>query len=330
MDDNMSDLEKKILCNYSLNNTSLPLKISNNGVITLDYKLVREENMQVPGNDFEGWAIAARICSESDVKLDVKGIENFPNDGYVGHGHLNRFLYRAMKFNEQYEWFGLSDELNSRVEAFYNYLNDKSRVFVNNVPTKEAGNTYKIYDENAVEDKMSKDGVLKNILKNVGDGKVYRQLPVGLFEKEKAKANAIFTYGKSAIDLWNINDDTINLIELKTKNPMLGIITEIFFYSNYIYDFITGKNGFNLIEVPKVSKESYLRGYNELYKAKKKICRVCGIMLADDEEKFHQIVNTDCLSILNDNRNSNMKYDMKLYHCTINVDLTCTNSDLSI
>ena len=58
---------------------------------------------------------------------------------------------------------------------------------------------------------------------------VGRQLPVGLFEGTKAKAHMVFTGGTSAADFWAVDGDTIKVYELKSKNPMVGIITEIFF-----------------------------------------------------------------------------------------------------
>lgn len=318
--DTPSTLEKEIRDRY-LDNKSLPVTIRDNGLIILDGNLIKNKNMQVPGNAFEGWAIAAHICSEmGGVTLDIKEIDSFPEDIYIGHGHVNRFLYRAMKFDEQYDWFSLSDKLKAKVDRFEEYLDKDNRIFVNNVATKEAENTYKIDDENAVEAEMSKPGLLKSILNVVGDGEVYRQLPVGLFEEKKAKEKAIFTYGKSAIDLWNINGETINVIELKTNNPMLGIVTEIFFYSNYIYDFIMNRHGFTLNTVPRVREDSYLRGYDKLFQSKEELKRVNGIMLADDEDNFHSVVeDSNCMDVLNHNNNCNIAYIKEKYHFNVSV-----------
>ena len=317
----LSNLEKTIRDKYLGEEKSLPLAITDEGIISLDYKLIKDKNMQVPGNDFEGWAIAAHICSQmGQITLDIKDVDRLPDGKYVGNGHVNRFLYRAMKFKEQYSWFHLSDKLNDKVDRFKKYLDEDNKIFVNNIATKQAGNTYKIYDENAVEAEMAKPGLLKNIVNVVGDGDVYRQLPVGLFEGKKARDTAIFTYGKSAIDLWSINGDTINIIELKTKNPMLGIVTEIFFYSNYIYDFIMNGHGFTLNGIPRVSDESYLRGYDKLFQSKDKLKRVNGIMLADDEKNFHAVVeDPKCIDILNDNKNCNITYIKEKYHFDISV-----------
>lgn len=55
-----------------------------------------------------------------------------------------------------------------------------------------------------------------------------RQLPVSLFDATKSNTTGVFTGGKSAIDFWAVDGDTINVYELKSDNPMVGIITEIF------------------------------------------------------------------------------------------------------
>lgn len=73
--------------------------------------------------------------------------------------------------------------------------------------------------------------------------KLYRQLSVGLFEESVKKENAFFTGGNSAIDLWAIDDEYIAIFELKTNRKMIGIITELFFYSQFVNDiFVKCKN----------------------------------------------------------------------------------------
>ena len=279
-------------------------------------KTIREENMQVPGNAFEGWAIVVHIEKQKKIKLEVifDKIEKADN----GDKHWNRFLYRAMKFSEQYsEWFELGDSIENVVEQFKNNLYKEK--CVNNPPTKNADNTDRICDENSVEALLAEPKKLKKILvhvDNVGD-KVYRQLPVGLFKGEKKKENAIFTYGHSAIDLWNICGDTINIIELKTQNPMIGIITEIFFYTNYIYDFVINKNSkFELSEPTKGMDIDALRGYNELYDRRCELKKVQGIMLADEYHSFIMKNRKKICDELNRNK-AKIKYCFESYKIMI-------------
>lgn len=277
--------------------------------IILNGKKVQEKNMQEEGNDFEGWAIASHICSNGEIVLDIAKGTEFQYGDYIGNGHLCRFLYRIMKFSKQYEkWFRLSPYLQAEADKFEKYL--RNGKFVNNVGTGDAGNKGKYDDENAVEARMADPGVLKSVVKSidVGKGTVYRQLPVGLFEEKIARNKSVFTGGKSAIDLWNIKDDEINIVELKTKNRMMGIITEIFFYSNYIFDLVSEDGLFQLSAVPK-GKGNH-RGYEEIYNSK--IKKVNGIMLADNGN-YHPWV-CKCLSVLNDNGNSNLNYQCENYH----------------
>ena len=298
------------------------LNIRKNGntvIIELYEAEIKNENMQVPQNSFEGWAVAVRSCSNGyKVVLDVNGLGNYSKSDYLKKGHLSRFLYRAQKFKEQYGWFELSTNLKAEVNKFKEYLD--SNVFVNNFPQKEADNTERIDDENAFEEELSKPDILREVLGNtgiVGDC-VYRQLPVGLFEEKKVDEKAVFTHRKSAIDLWTIKGDTITIIELKTKNRMIGIITEIFFYSNYIYDFLKFNNFEFNHDFSKIKTVENLRGYDKLYENKEILKCVRGIMLADDNN-FHPCVKNReiTLKILNDSANPNIKYDMASYSYNI-------------
>ena len=139
---------------------------------------------------------------------------------------------------------------------------------------------------------------------------------MGLFIGEKGRDTAVFTNGHSAIDLWNRYDNTINVIELKTHNRMIGIITEIFFYSNYMLDLVCDDGLFKLAE------GGTERGYNELEKGLK---NVNGILLADDDKNggFYPCVDDDkVLEILNDNGKDNLDYFKAKYHITISVDVS--------
>ena len=300
------------ICNRG--NTKIPSKIEFNEEkdkirIVLDGEKIQVENMQKDYNAFEGWAIAAHICTKGHVVLDIDQERKFKYDEYIGNGHLCRFLYRIMKFRKQYgKWFELSQYLQTEVDKFEKYLT--SGKFVNNIGSKDAGNKGKKDDENAVEEKLAATGVLKRVIKciDIGNGEVHRQLPVGLFAEEIKRDNAVFTGGKSAIDLWTIKDDEINIVELKTKNKMIGIITEIFFYSNYIYDLVREDGLFQLSQIS--NPKDNLRGYEEIVNSELK--QINGIMLADDNN-YHPWVCDESLAILNDNGNPNLNYFLENY-----------------
>ena len=261
-------------------------------------------NMQKDSACFEGWAVALKATNEHiDIYLDVDG--DLP-DFAVGKGHYGRFLYRALRFSEQYEWFhlcggdGNSKTLKGAVNQFEKFLKEKK--FENNVPEKEAGT--KNMPENIAEEYMASDKGKSYFLGCLGakcdDAQnVYRQLPVGLFLDKKSNDTRIFTGGTSAIDLWTMNGDVLQVVELKADNKMVGIVTEIFFYSNYIHDFLMNtdvEKGFQLREPPRFRKSEKHRGYDTLYEKRSEIKKIEGFMLAD---VYHPLITPDVLGVLN-------------------------------
>ena len=98
-------------------------------------------NMQDNAAAFEAWCFIIKAYTNIKnlkIMLDIDGVVN---DRYVGgipsNGHLGRFLYRILKFKEQYgTWFFLSDELEAMRKNFADFLS--SGKFVNNEPSKEA------------------------------------------------------------------------------------------------------------------------------------------------------------------------------------------------
>ncbi len=314
-----TEIEKEICSKFK--GTRIPKKIiidSNDRevTITLDGKMIVEEHMEIPGNAFEGWAIAARVCSKKNIILSVNDYSYFPKDKdrYVGHSHFSRFLYRIMKFTEQYRWFEVEELLKDVVCNFKDFLERED--LINTIPIKEVEDTERIEDENSVEANLAMLGELKKILgkePDIGEGIVHRQLPVGLFIGKKSKDTEVFTCGRSAIDLWNKNGEIMNVIELKHKNNMIGIITEIFFYANYMLDLVDENGLFILAD----NKGSSSRGYDELEKG---LMRVNGIMLADS---YHPCVDARSLKVLNENsKKEKLKYYLAKYSADIIVTIT--------
>lgn len=83
---------------------------------------------------------------------------------------------------------------------------------------------------------------------------------------------------------------------------MVGIVTEMFFYSNYFYDLLTVNGMFTLN-----TKSDGDRGYSELKNAE--IKKVVGVFLADD---YHPLVNNILIDCLNQN-GINIKYILTKY-----------------
>lgn len=288
-------------------------------------------NMQEDSACFEGWAVVLKAQNEKiSIKLKVDGIENFNfNSASTRKSDLNntkkhyaRFLYRAARFLEQYgDWFFLDKSLADIVEKFKEeYLEKEGLSLTNNVPTRDAGVNQKreCQVETALADNKNKEYCL-SILKGADclvdeeNQVLYRQLPVGLFVDEVSTGNALFTGGASDIDLWTINKEEkiFQIIELKangksdngteSQNRRIGIITEIFFYSNFMRDFLVRNKRFKLN-----SSKTKFRGYNEIVSLKKKQgIGINGIMLSngyhplirEHEKKILQTLNANSAGI---------------------------------
>ena len=274
-------------------------------------------NMQSDDAAFEGWALLLYAhyaksgdCNTIELDLTKDAYEQIENVYKKTKGkytntrlHHNRFLYRALRFSQQYkDWFVLSIGLQPYIKKFEIYLGKPGLVFTNNIPCDEKpskiiSNGDKIH-ENDVEDVFADLDWQKNqgatFCKKYG-GKLYRQLPVCLFEGDKPiNAKAIFTGKKSAIDLWSCNNKELNVFELKYDNKMIGIITELFFYTNFMRDmFCRGKAiNFNC----QSPKEKGFRGYGQLGKGK--FTKVNGYMLYD-EGKLHQAITNKVIDLMN-------------------------------
>lgn len=262
-------------------------------------------NMQDNSACFEAWCLIIKAQTSNPglkIELDVDGITvaSYPS-GKPVNGHLGRFLYRILKFSEQYkQWLELSPALEEIKKNFKNYLDTNK--FETNAPLNEAETDLdKLLNkglERYVEQLLVDTGSYKTKILKLSSASaiVGRQLPVGLFVGTKAKDHVVFTGGTSAADFWAVDGDTVKVYELKSKNPMVGIITEIFFYSNYVCDvFIEKGNKMN----PNKPKK-YYRNYDKI-KGKK----VQGIMLSNSDGWHASLKDVasrnQIIDIMNDN-----------------------------
>ena len=244
-------------------------------------------NMQDNRACFEAWCLIIKAkASDSDLKieLDVRDITEADYDGNLPkNGHLGRFLYRILKFREQYkDWFKLSEKLENLKDKFKTYLD--SHTFVTSAPDKEPKEDIANYNLESYVEYLFCDSISaqKDILGLSSGTTIDRQLPVSLFDATKSNTTGVFTGGKSAIDFWAVDGDTINVYELKSDNPMVGIITEIFFYSNYVHDVFISKSldhGKGHVTTLKDKEETY-RSYDKIGGKKVK-----GIMLSNSNRK---------------------------------------------
>lgn len=291
-------------------------------------------NMQDTRACFEAWCLIIKAKTEEQKKepkleivLDVKDIKEADYDGKLPkNGHWGRFLYRILKFSEQYKyWFELSSTLGKIKDKFQNYLD--SHTFVTSAPDKKpkediANSNLESYVEYLFCDSISAQ---KDILNLHSVTTIDRQLPVSLFEGSKSNTTGVFTGGKSAIDFWALNGDTINVYELKVNNPMVGIITEIFFYSNYIHDvFIAGYLNHTKGKVSHKT-DVQLRNYDKITGKK-----VQGIMISnrrDDDKGWHtsldELTRRKITDIMNTNDTAGIiQYTFLKYNFKMSITVT--------
>lgn len=282
-------------------------------------------NMQDNAAAFEAWCFIIKAKTSIDdlkIKLDVEGLTSDMYDKDIPSiGHFGRFLYRILKFKEQYgTWFFLSDELEDMRKNFAAFLS--SGKFVNNEPSKEAEDDEDaLGTEGYVEKRFCDDDSLgKLILGFSGENVVMnRQLPVGLFKGEKSDGTAVFTGKKSAIDFWLLYNNELNIYELKAKNKMVGILTEIFFYSNYMRDVYWHNSLETKQNVEILNPQKTDRSYNKLCKGIENITKITGCILADE---FHPLITDDVISIMNHNVTGNeLQYDKKQYDLKIDINV---------
>jgi len=213
------------------------------GVVTLSMQAIKRDknsygvlaNMQQDDAAFEGWAICMKAAvPEWKFMLDW----DFPED--KKNGHYQRFLYRAKHFSFLYNsWFSISDKGREEINNFSLIKDSAKSEYILNAPLgdPERTNDAEHSPENLLENTIIKTQPHElSSLFNVQQ--YHRQLPVGLFLDSVAKKNAIFTHGKSAIDIWGISEDkTLVIFEVKALgNTKIGAISELFFYAMVMWD----------------------------------------------------------------------------------------------
>lgn len=259
------------------------------------------KNMQKNPAAFEGWALAlyAHLPNSEETMIILKAPipESVPSDMELGH--YNRFLYRALRFSEQFHsWFRLSPELSGAVAQLKAELD--SDKFFNNFPEAEAGKKEAL--ENKVEARLAGDNdLLRSIASaagcTIGGNPIFRQLSVGLFRDRKANNTHFFPGKNSAIDLWTECGDTISIFELKAQNKEVGMVTELYFYANYVYDMFCRGGCPNFL--PSISSAPH-RGYGALLDSngEKNHERVQAFFLYDDNH-IHPLISEKVVNILN-------------------------------
>ncbi|GET34465.1 hypothetical protein PbJCM13498_33280 [Prolixibacter bellariivorans] len=254
-------------------------------------------NMQKDEAAFEGWGIVLK--HHLDQYID-KVILSWDISGEIADSqrlHYNRFLYRVVRFSQLFSWFE-TDKLNGKelidFEERFRELNVNTALNVaSEVIKTSAGEKQIEYNQQNLE----------YIRKYFELEVVNHQLPVGV----KQNGKGFFTGRASAIDIWGIDrQDNLNIFELKYGNKMVGIISELLFYSEVMYDlFISDQIG-------KPHKVKNIRDAEKLYQNERlKIRTVKSYFLFDE---IHPLV-VGVTALLNTNefgiRFFNVQYKLK-------------------
>lgn len=266
---------------FSLDKACLIISIPKNKIV---------ENMQTDSAAFEGWALVLKRWITEINRVVIEWEE--PDISSVSANemqHYQRFLYRAKRFSDAFEWVDVSTINKGSLK----YLKvDSGCKVIMNTPTQNRPRKYNIrkplseYSESQLEELILTNKDVRHELMSTMDlSLIDNQLPVGVFEEVKSNATKIFTGGKSAIDIWGINNkNEFCLFELKnSNNRKVGALSEMLFYSFLIQDVIKG-----IIDFDKNSNES-LEGI-------KKAKRVNCFLLAPST---HPLIDKDVFNLLN-------------------------------
>ena len=237
-------------------------------------------NMQTDNAAFEGWAVCLKAWFPDKIHT-VSLKWDIPSDE-MRNPHYNRFLFRAWRFAQLYDWFTIEESNNGEIITFENTYNHLSINCSNSDPLRK-GNL-----ENRTEyDFVKVPSIAEKFKSFYGIKNFDHQLHVGI----KNKGKQFFTGGQSAIDLWGRSNNVLTVIELKYDNIMVGIISELFLYICVVISLAKGE-----ISAPE---SCILEHESELYANIKSVNSFKAEMLADE---YHPLLeNNGILDILNNN-----------------------------
>lgn len=212
-------------------------------------------NMQEDKATFEAWALCLKAHGYENVELSLNGTVGTNNP------HYQRFLYRALRFDQGLNWFCLSDTLKSETERFEK---DKlsGRLLIN-IPTQEADT--KAYNRESQAERWLVGH--PNYLNDQLGTKIeqfFHQLPVGLFQDEVSSKTRVFPGAAAAIDIWGLDGNAFHFVELKIGgNKSLGVLSELFFYGCFMRDVLCKWEFYTKV----ANKLNTFRGFDRLQKA---------------------------------------------------------------
>lgn len=289
---------KGLTCEYKKKTDTIELTIAKPGI-----------NLQENGAAFEGWSLI--LYANAICKKVVLSFEEVSMDGKWGfydldaeQQHYMRFLYRVLRFEEQMSsWFSVSKTNTPCVDIFSKHFSKVKKT--NNVPRGNARyNQLKKGNEHTIEKAfVNFEYFRKNNNINIP---LYDQLPNGLFVAPVSDRSRIFNSGY--FDLWGFDptDQSFNIYELKEpSNHSVGIVSELYFYANLLYDLLVGKNLFELNPKPGI------RNYNVLLE--NDISKIKAFFLVV-KEFVHPEIKKQITPILNLlNKNTQIRFGFHFY-----------------
>ncbi len=213
-------------------------------------------NMQEDKAAFEAWASCLKAHGYEKVELSLNGTVETYNP------HYQRFLYRALRFNQGFNWFHLSNTIKSETERFEKEkLSGKLLI---NIPAQEVDTKAHNSESQAERWLVGHPNYLNDQLGTKIE-QFFHQLPVGLFQDKVSSKTRIFPGAAAAIDIWGLDGKAFRLVELKIGgNKNLGVLSELFFYGCFMRDVLCKWELYTKV----ANKLNTFRGFDRLQKAK--------------------------------------------------------------
>lgn len=261
-------------------------------------------NMQEDASAFESWIICMKF--KDDSKLEILKVQLDWDEIPIKNGHYRRFLYRAIKFIQLCApWFDVDPSKKAELLEFSESLH--CGLFLN-FPINDSKKNLKGLSESSIEEFfVTHNELYKGVRFDVQN----HQLPVGIFERSVLRGNEFFTAGKSAIDLWGINNDEFWIFELKYQNRKVGILSELLFYMWVMEDVFLLKTDIFYPDLSKSSLDKSKRNFNMLYKHEFE--KIIGVLLIDS---LHPLISEQVLMRIN--MLLGVKLEMKIQKYDVN------------
>lgn len=264
------------------------------------------QNMQTDYASFEAWALCLKYWLSDQIETVSLRWDEPQHIDVVRQRHYNRFLYRVLKMQEHFEWFSIEAEKTPAVRNFQTEL-ESGNLYLN-IPRNEASTPQKESSEATIERSFISR---KELFKGVDFDACGNQLPVGVFRDSVSNTNALFTGGKSAIDLWAIRSDELWIFELKYRNKKIGILTELLFYLWLMEDLCLNHT---IHYGPYTDKTTMPRNFDKFYdRTNGDIAAIHGVLLIDE---LHPAISPDLLAFINrEDRNKRSTIHAQYYKC---------------